>query len=257
MKRNASHSMAERKVFPMGRRKPSPRGHSKEKLSSSLLSQDKELARIWREVNELAKRLKSDSPDPQALSDVLQRAMLCAIKQTFLDRELRSLALTDDLTGLYNRRAFLALATQQLKVARRKSQKLLLFFADVNFLKEINDSYGHGEGDSAIVRVANVLEQSFRSSDVIARIGGDEFAVLALEASGQSEQLILDRLEKGISQLNATGSRYKLSLSVGISRFDPQCPVSLEDLIAKADEAMYENKRRPCEPLNAQSSSIG
>jgi diguanylate cyclase (GGDEF)-like protein len=212
-------------------------------LSSALSGQDNELARILHEVDKISKSLKSEAPDTRALSNTLQRTVLCAVKCSLMDRELRSLALTDDLTCLYNRRAFLALAGQQLKVARRSAQGLLLFFADVDHLKEINDTYGHREGDLALVGTANALEQTFRNSDVIARLGGDEFAILALEASSEYKEVILRRLERNLRGSNADESRYHLSLSVGMSRFDPKHPISLGKLIANADEAMYEEKK--------------
>jgi two-component system, cell cycle response regulator len=137
----------------------------------------------------------------------------------------------------------LALAGQQLRVARRKARGLLLFFADVDNLKEINDSYGHWEGDLAIVRTADALEQTFRNSDVIARLAGDEFAVLVLEASCENREVILRRLNEKLKGSNADESRYRLSLSVGMARFDPKRPISLGKLISAADEAMYEEKR--------------
>jgi diguanylate cyclase (GGDEF)-like protein len=137
----------------------------------------------------------------------------------------------------------LALAGQQLRVARRNTQGLLVFFADVDNLKEINDTYGHQGGDLALVRTADALEQTFRNSDVIARLGGDEFAILALEASCENREVILRRLEKNIKGANAGESRHELSLSIGMSRFDPKHPVSLGKLIASADEAMYEEKK--------------
>jgi diguanylate cyclase (GGDEF)-like protein len=168
---------------------------------------------------------------------------MCAVKQSLLDRELRSLALTDDLTSLYNRRAFLALAAQQLKVARRNGHGLLLFFADVDNLKRINDTYGHREGDRALVRAADALENTFRNSDVIARLAGDEFAILALEATCENREVILRRLTQNLQKVSAGESRYKLSLSIGMARFDPKRPISLGKLISGADEAMYEQKK--------------
>lgn len=214
-------------------------------LSSALVAQDKELARILQELDEISKTLKSEMLDTRTrtLTNTLQRTIMCAVKQSLLDRELRSLALTDDLTCLYNRRAFLALAAQQLKVARRKGQGLLLFFADVNNLKEINDTYGHREGDLALVRAADALEKTFRNSDVIARLAGDEFAVLALEAACENREVILPRLEENLGSSSIDETRYRLSLSVGMARFDPKRPVSLGKLISTADEAMYEHKK--------------
>ncbi|HXM94461.1 MAG TPA: GGDEF domain-containing protein [Candidatus Dormibacteraeota bacterium] len=172
------------------------------------------------------------------LEEMLPSALLAAD-----EKELRYLALTDDLTCLYNRRGFFAAATQQLKLARRNAQGLLLFFCDVDNLKKINDSYGHHDGDLAIVRATDALEQTFRRSDILARLGGDEFAVLALEASTQSQGVILRRLAKSLKKSNANESRYEMSLSVGLARFDPKHPVSLGELIAQADQAMYEQKR--------------
>lgn len=212
-------------------------------LSAGLLTQDKELAGILHEMDEISRALKSETPDKQALSAALQRAVLRALKQSLLDRELRTLALTDDLTRLYNRRAFLALAAQQLKVARRTGSGLLLFYADVDNLKTINDSFGHREGDLALIRTANALEQTFRNSDIVARLGGDEFAVLALEASLRSQEVILRRLRESLGGPNLDDSPYQLSVSVGVARFDPKHRVSLGELMALADRAMYEEKR--------------
>ena len=230
-------------VLSLDRGRPNLEDSVDEMLSSALVAQDKELAHILQEVDRISKTLKADAPETQTLSNTLERMVLCAVKQSLLDRELRSLALTDDLTCLYNRRAFLALTGQQLRVTRRKAQGLLLFFADVDNLKQINDTYGHREGDLALVRAANALEQTFRNSDIIARLGGDEFAVLALEASCENREVILRRLDANLKVSNAEESRYELSLSIGMARFDPKHPVSLGNLIAMADEAMYEEKR--------------
>jgi diguanylate cyclase (GGDEF)-like protein len=156
---------------------------------------------------------------------------------------LRHLALTDELTCLYNRRGFFAAAAQQLKVAGRNSQSLLLLYCDVDNLKKINDSFGHQEGDLALIHSADALEKAFRDSDILARLGGDEFVVLASEASDQTKEVLLRRLEKTLKKTNAGETRYQLTLSVGAARFDPKRAVSLGELMAQADEAMYEQKR--------------
>ena len=217
-------------------------------LGSALLAQERDLKRILQEVDSISRHLKlrnlrANFVDSQALSGALHRTISCAVKQALLDKELRSLALTDDLTCLYNRRAFYALETQQLKVVRRKAQGLLLFFADVDCLKSINDTYGHREGDLALVRIADALERTFRNSDIIARLSGDEFAVLALEACSQDRATILRRLEENVQRVSAEEPRYKLSVSVGMVRFDPKHDVPLGDLLAKADRAMYQEKK--------------
>jgi len=241
---SAANRVLNRKLVAIRRPKDSSSLNTVDEiLLSALLAQDKELSHILEEVDEVSKTSRSDAPDSQALNKTLQRTVSCAVKQSLLDRELRSLALTDDLTGFYNRRAFLALATQQLRVAIRKSQGLLLFFADVDYLKEINDTWGHREGDLALVHAADALEQTFRNSDILARLSGDEFAVLALEASSQHEDVILRRLERKLKASNAGESRYELSLSVGAARFDAMNPVSLGELLTQADQSMYGQKR--------------
>jgi diguanylate cyclase (GGDEF)-like protein len=172
-----------------------------------------------------------------------------AVKQVLLDRELRYLAVTDDLTCLYNRRGFFAAATQQMKLARRKGKGMLLLYCDIDNLKKINDTYGHREGDQAIVRATDALEEAFRDSDILARLGGDEFVVLALEVSDEDQAVLLHRLEKSLQKSINGQTHCKLSLSVGLARFDPQHAVSLGELMEQADRDMYEQKRNhrgPC-----------
>ena len=185
-----------------------------------------------------------DGAESTVSRDLLRRALQCATKQYLVQTELSNLALMDELTGLYNRRGFLALADRQLRLARRSDRSLLLFFIDVDGLKEINDVFGHTEGDAALVWTAEALEATFRDSDVIARIGGDEFAALAIEASGQSEVSIRERLTEYLSSVSRKDPDYKFSVSLGIARYDPWNPVSIRELIAEADRAMYEQKRR-------------
>ena len=224
-----------------------------ENLSSALRAADTEFDQILNEVDEISRLLKSDHPDTETMRVAAHPAVWCAVKQALLDRELRNLALTDDLTCLYNRRGFFAAATQQLKLAQRNAQNLLLLFCDVNNLKRINDTYGHREGDLALIRTADALEQSFRGSDILSRLGGDEFVVLACEASNQTQDVLLRRLEKNLKKSNASEPRYKLSLSVGVARFDPQRAISLGELMAQADGAMYEQKRNHQKSCNCES----
>jgi diguanylate cyclase (GGDEF)-like protein len=214
-----------------------------EMLSSALLAWDNELGKLLRKMDEISESLNPDTPDVRKASSAIQLAAWCVVRQTMVEKELRSLALTDDLTGLYNRRGFLAAAAHQLKLARRNSAGLLLFFADVDNLKQINDSYGHGEGDRALIRIADSLEHTFRDSDIKARLGGDEFAVLAPEASSPSEEIILSRLQESVRHSNQNEFAYELSLSVGVARLDRTRSCSLGELMAQADRAMYERKR--------------
>jgi diguanylate cyclase (GGDEF)-like protein len=237
------NQISNRRVLAMGRRNGPAEEGLEEILSSALRTADNELGQILQEVDQISKTLKLDAPDTRTLRAAAHPAVWCAVKQALLDRELRHLALTDELTCVYNRRGFFAAAVHQLKLACRNAQSLLLLYCDVDNLKKINDSYGHQEGDLALIRTADALELAFRDSDILARLGGDEFVVLAAEASSQTQEVLLRRLEKCLKKSNAGESRYELSLSVGVARFDPKRAVSLGELMAQADEAMYEQKR--------------
>jgi diguanylate cyclase (GGDEF)-like protein len=205
---------------------------------------NRELAGLLKDVRNGSDPALLDGAGSQSIRDLLRRALQCATKQYMLQTELGNLALKDELTGLYNRRGFLALADRQLKLARRSGRSLLLFFIDVDGLKEINDVFGHAEGDASLKRMAEALEMTFRDSDVVARWGGDEFAILAIEASGQSESAIRDRLAEYLNSASHSDSSYEFSVSLGTARFDPWKPTSIRELIAEADQAMYEQKRR-------------
>ena len=210
---------------------------------SQLLAVHDELDHILQQVDEISRSLQCDFPERQKLSKALQLTVSCAVRQTLRERELRALAVRDDLTGLFNRRGFWASASQQLKLSRRNAQESLLFFCDVDDLKKINDTYGHGEGDLALMRVADVLKQTFRDSDILARLAGDEFAALANAGSSQFQETVLCRLHSNLEKSQSVEPRYRLTMSVGIALFDPAEPVHLSDLMKQADEAMYQQKR--------------
>ena len=165
------------------------------------------------------------------------------------EEALRASLLVDELTGLYNRRGFSTLGQQQLKTADRAKSTMSLLFADFDDLKQINDTLGHPEGDLALIEIASVLRETFRESDIIARIGGDEFVVLAIETDGLPTEVLTTRLQENLEAHNARGNRrYKLSLSMGIARYDPESPCSIDELLARADRLMYEQKQDSLEP---------
>jgi diguanylate cyclase (GGDEF)-like protein len=159
-----------------------------------------------------------------------------------LHDRLESLSLTDDLTGLYNRRGFVRLGAPQLRLAERKHRPLMLFFADVDGLKAINDKLGHEVGDDAIVQAARLLERVFRTSDVVARLGGDEFVALAMEAD--SAKPVVARMDAALYAFNAEGARpYQLAISIGAVRYEQGSGESLDGMLARADAVMYAAKR--------------
>jgi diguanylate cyclase (GGDEF)-like protein len=160
------------------------------------------------------------------------------------EETLLALSLTDELTGLYNRRRFFVLTEQYLKVALRTKKRSLLLYIDMDELKWINDHYGHHEGDHALIDLAGILKKTFRESDIIARIGGDEFVVL-LESTVENDGILITRLYENIKDYNAKGPRrYQLSISVGAAQFDPENPILIDELLSKADASMYAQKRK-------------
>jgi diguanylate cyclase (GGDEF)-like protein len=182
---------------------------------------------------------KSDIEGP-----TMMRAILYAIERHRLQVELLSLALTDFLTGLYNRRGFMPLADQQLRLARRMKLGVLLLYIDLDGLKLINDEHGHMEGDQALVDVASLLKRTYRESDIIARLGGDEFVVLAVKTGVTQPIFLTNSLLKSLTDFNEVGQRpYDLSLSIGVAHYTPGRPSSIEELLAEADKDLYTQKR--------------
>lgn len=176
---------------------------------------------------------------------LLVRAMRYAMERHHLQQSLRSLSLQDDLTSLYNRRAFFTLAEQQLRMAHRHETPVLVAFADLDGLKAINDQHGHAAGSRAIVDTAKILRQTFRDSDIVARFGGDEFVILMPETDASDFSMPAARLRRRLDAFNQRGERpYHLALSLGAATYDPRQPRSLDELIEEADQEMYRDKRR-------------
>jgi len=157
--------------------------------------------------------------------------------------ELHALLLKDELTNLPNRRAFITLSEQALKLAMRMERDVLMIFIDVDHLKQINDTWGHLAGDRALIDTARVLKESCREADIIARLGGDEFVALMTVDSDQTADLVCERIQARVETHNLeTPSAYPLSLSVGATRTKAEGTM-LADLLAQADTALYEQKR--------------
>ncbi|MCL4243642.1 MAG: diguanylate cyclase [Candidatus Dadabacteria bacterium] len=165
-----------------------------------------------------------------------------------MEERLRSLSITDDLTGLYNRRGFLTFADHHIKAAERRKEQSLLILIDLDGLKQINDAFGHNVGDQAIIDAANVIKQTFRNSDVTARVSGDEFVAITSDSDGNGAESIRKRLYENVDAHNAKGMRpYRLSMSMGIASHDPSTNGCLDRLLLKADELMYAEKNKKYE----------
>lgn len=155
---------------------------------------------------------------------------------------LQALSLKDELTGLLNRRGLMTLGQQGLRVAARHRNNAALLFIDIDGLKTVNDTLGHGAGDELLKRMGRILNTTCRESDVVARVGGDEFVLLGIADGAASAERLKERISAGIVADNARTQGPKLAASVGIAHFDPDQPVALDTLMRVADRAMYEVK---------------
>jgi two-component system, cell cycle response regulator len=210
-------------------------------------------AHVRGEMPSLPIFLLPDTPDPSirsvetdqalAAADTIAHTIRYAHGRLGLQRALLYMALRDDLTGLHNRRGFIALATQHLNWARDAGLHMVMFFADLDGLKSINDRFGHGEGDRAITLAAYCLKKTFRKFDVVARLSGDEFVALIMEEPGRGAESICRRLQTNLAACAGADIPYELSLSVGVAHFDPGKPVTLQELMRQADTALYQHKR--------------
>ena len=162
-----------------------------------------------------------------------------------LENKLRDMSITDQLTGLYNRRGFFEFARHQYHTAARNKNHMTLFYLDIDDMKTINDKFGHKMGDNALIEVAGILKTTFRKSDILARLGGDEFAVLMIQTADHMSENIARRIENTIYIYNRIGKRpYILSVSIGETTCDPEKAVDFEALIQMANNSMYEKKKK-------------
>jgi diguanylate cyclase (GGDEF)-like protein len=161
------------------------------------------------------------------------------------EQKLRDISITDELTGVLNRRGFFEMAERQLKVTDRMKGELFLLFADIDDLKVINDTLGHQVGDQLLVDAGNILRDTFRQTDIIGRLGGDEFAVLLPDNPGaNSEESVLIRLEENADNFNKQKSRsYKVMISSGVIKYDVNSPCNIDELLIKADKLMFVRKK--------------
>lgn len=176
-------------------------------------------------------------------SDFLRQSIVYGVERQRLVEKIRSESIRDDLTKLYNRRGFLMLAKQQLKIVHRHKRLASLVFIDLDNLKEINDNLGHQYGDLAIIEVASVLKELFRDSDIIGRMGGDEFAVFAIGVSKETAELLAGRLANRLEEKNSRHGRlFDLSVSVGIAPYNTEKEYNVVELLSLADTLMYQHK---------------
>jgi diguanylate cyclase (GGDEF)-like protein len=190
--------------------------------------------------NELEERVKERTAELSKAVKILKKNIT---EREQMEEQLYDLSITDELTGLCNRRGFFTLAEHRLNLAKRQKIGLLLLYADLDNLKDINDTFGHEEGDKLLRETGNILRSTYRNSDIVARIGGDEFVVFPVGTTEDHVEILTSRLQKNIELYNAkSNSSYKLSISIGISAYDPESVTTIDGLLAEADKLMYKQK---------------
>jgi len=160
------------------------------------------------------------------------------------DELLQYISAKDEVTGLYNLHTFLSMTEQQIKSAHREKKQMMIIYAGVDGMQAVNDELGQEGGDQFLVDIANILRKTFREADIFARTGGDEFVISTLVSSKNTEEMIMTRLDKNIEEHNADkSSAIKLSMSFGTSFYNPEQPVSIDDVLSAADDKMHEHKK--------------
>ena len=179
------------------------------------------------------------------LMEFVSEQIATAIQRKQMEEEMEKLAHFDTLTGACNRGYGLALLDRQLKLARRKKCKILLIYTDIDNFKNINDAFGHGEGDQVLKEVVKLLKSTLREIDIVCRMGGDEFLLIFPDSSLKDLSIIKERIRRSLTKLNRTLEKsYKISLSLGVSEYAPDNPQSMDELIRIADNRMYEEKKK-------------
>lgn len=161
-----------------------------------------------------------------------------------MQEELLDMSLKDELTGLHNRQGFLPLATEYLKALDRDNSIAYILYADIDNMKHINDTFGHHEGDKVIKTVSDILNDIYSGSDLISRIGDDEFVVLPVGFSESGVDLINSHLQEKFDEVNSTSNiNYDISISYGVAEYNPETPCSIEELLERSEKLMYEQKK--------------
>ncbi|MDP4089432.1 MAG: GGDEF domain-containing protein [Bacillota bacterium] len=206
-----------------------------EELELQVIERTRELSQTNQQlVQEVERRREAEEQLKEALMELKR-----------YNKTLHLQSVRDELTGLYNRRGFITLGSEQFGRSEKLGQGCLVFYADLDGLKQINDMFGHAEGDNALIKAAEILTQSFRATDIIARLGGDEFTVLVVGADPEDKELMWNRVKYYCDEYNRTSNKpYKLSISIGCTYFKSDPEVNLERLLRDADSDLYSEKHR-------------
>ncbi len=191
---------------------------------------------------------------PRTLSDTDKQLLEDLANMVEEEFSIQSIATIDELTGLSNRRGFLGMAEHAIALCRRLDKTATLMFFDLDGFKSVNDNHGHAEGDTVLKNIGKLLLSVFRNSDVVARMGGDEFCILLTGTDAEQVNRPLQNLEEAINLQNRH-TPYEIGYSVGIVAFDPDAHPSVNAFVQHADKLMYEQKRKGKTPRNGKLSN--
>jgi len=173
---------------------------------------------------------------------ILRRALIYSLERHEILESLYRTTIVDELTGLYNRRGLYTLGNQQIELAKRHSDDIFIFFLDLDGMKAINDTLGHDYGDKALVDTSKIMHKSFRATDILSRVGGDEFVIVAVKAQFEFIPIIIQRIKDFVKDQNSSEEKFEISISIGVSKVDLDAESPLDEAIRDADKKMYDSK---------------
>ncbi|HOJ30920.1 MAG TPA: diguanylate cyclase [bacterium] len=241
---------------------PSQREEARERFMLKMKGKkvDKKYDRIYMKKNGTSLYVSiHDVPEKNEKGEIIgmRTAMIDITELKKMEENLKEISLKDELTEVYNRRGFFTLAEQEIRRTQRGKNPFYILFIDFDNLKSINDKKGHLCGDEVLKKLGEILKDVFRQSDIIARIGGDEFVVLASDVKGSKEvKVLIDRMRKTIQTFNKGNNKYQISISIGTARYDGTKPVTIDGLLVEADRKMYQEKIAKYKLAKYQSRTI-
>jgi two-component system cell cycle response regulator len=211
-----------------------------------LFAQFEEVTLRFKKTLNLTKKLIKISDGQQEYLRQIENELRKEIEERkTIEEKLTYFATMDVLTDVYNRRSGLLLLENQLKLRKRKKNDFCVCFIDVNGLKQVNDAYGHQEGDDLILTICNLIKQNIRQSDVLFRIGGDEFSILFPDCLEDNATIIMEKILSDLKEISDKMNKpYPFSFSYGIVEVNEECEKSSGEIIEIADHKMYEQKRK-------------